>query len=61
MNILLQHIKSDLEENNLLNQQTTNGSEEFFVSANPESFRLAAQMFYDVKQVELKDIEKTSV
>ena len=57
----VQHIKSDLEENNLLNQQSTNGSEEFFVSANPESFRLAAQMFYDVKQVELKDIEKTSV
>ena len=42
-------IKTDLEQSNLLNVQEENGSEEFYVSANPEQFKLASKMFYDVK------------
>lgn len=44
-------IKSDLELNNLLNVGSIGsiGSEEFFVSANPEQFMQAASMFYPLK------------
>lgn len=45
-----QFIKSDLKENNLLNPGTT-GSEEFFVSANPEKFKQAASMFYSIEKL----------
>lgn len=44
-------IKTDLEQSNLLNTQLEIGSEEFYVSANPEQFKVASKMFYDVKEV----------
>lgn len=53
----VQYIKSDLEQLQLLNPQICVGSEEFFVSANVENFKLASQMFYDVKDVQLRDLE----
>lgn len=43
-------IKSDLESNNLLSKNLT-GSEQFFVSANPEGFQKASSMFYPVKKL----------
>lgn len=43
-------IKKDLEKNNLLNNKKI-GSEEFFVSANPENFKEASSMFYPVKKL----------
>lgn len=42
-------IKTDLEQSNFLNTQDKKGSEEFYVSANPEQFKVASKMFYDVK------------
>ncbi len=39
-------IKSDLEKNKMLNN--TIGSEEFLVSANPQKFKDAAEMFYPI-------------
>ena len=41
-------IKTDLEQSNLLNTQDKKGSEEFYVSANPEQFKVASKMFYNV-------------
>lgn len=46
----VEFIKKDMEQNKLLNPQTSDGSEEFYVSANPESFKIASKMFYNVKQ-----------
>lgn len=43
-------IKSDLEVNNLLNKNSE-GSEQFFVSANPEQFKKAAEMFYKLRDL----------
>ena len=43
-------IKADLIENAMLND-AQNGSEQFFVSANPESFKLASSMFYPVQEL----------
>lgn len=45
-----EYIKSDLELNSLLNE-STEGSEKFFVSANPENFKEASSMFYPVKEL----------
>lgn len=45
-----QFIKSDLEANNLLNQNLK-GSEKFFVSANPQNFKEASSMFYSIKEL----------
>lgn len=42
-------IKKDLVENNILSDKTTGGYEKFFVSANPEQFKTAGSMFYEVK------------
>lgn len=42
-------IKADLSANDLLNDN--GGSESFFVSANPESFKAASSMFYPVKDL----------
>lgn len=53
----VEYIKSDLEKSNLLNPQTKTGSEEFFVSANPEQFEVASKMFYDVENAEKIDID----
>jgi len=45
-----QFIKADLIENAMLNDAQS-GSEQFFVSANPESFKLASSMFYPVQEL----------
>lgn len=45
-----QYIKSDLEANGLLNE-SNQGSEKFFVSANPEKFKEAASLFYSLKEL----------
>lgn len=42
-------IKEDLWAKNLLNQQDMKGSEEFYVSANPEKFKKSASIFYEIK------------
>lgn len=44
------YIKLDLKANNLLNEGTE-GSEKFFVSANPEKFKEASSMFYSIKEL----------
>lgn len=41
-------IKEDLKRKNLINQ-SINGSEQFYVSANPEKFKTSASMFYKIK------------
>ena len=41
-------IKEDLILNNLLNDESK-GSEQFFVSANPEGFKNASSIFYELK------------
>lgn len=43
-------IKADLYSNNLLSDSET-GIEQFFVSANPESFKEASSMFYPVNNL----------
>lgn len=43
-------IKNDLAKKGLLNKSGS-GSEEFFVSANPEGFIIAAKMFYPIKEI----------
>ncbi len=52
----VEFIKSDLEKSGLLNSQETKGSEKFYVSANPEEFKLASKMFYEVSDAELKEL-----
>lgn len=42
-------IKNDLWAKNLLNNQDMEGSEEFYVSANPEKFQKSASIFYEIK------------
>ncbi|MCR5265324.1 MAG: glutamate racemase [Cyanobacteria bacterium RUI128] len=56
----VEYIKSDLEKSDLLNPQASKGSEEFFVSANPENFKSASGMFYKVENVKLVESEKIS-
>ncbi len=46
-----QFIVSDLKENGLLNGNDSVGYEKFFVSANPEKFKDAAKLFYDIKEL----------
>lgn len=48
--IFSNYIKYDLEKHNMLNLSVENGSEEFFVSANPKEFQNAAGMFYKLKE-----------
>lgn len=45
-----QYIKSDLQASGLLSDNEE-GSEKFFVSANPKQFKEAAQMFYPLKEL----------
>lgn len=45
-----EYIKNDLGKSGLLNKKGP-GSEEFYVSANPESFKDAAKMFYPIKEL----------
>ena len=47
--IFSNYIKYDLEKHNMLNLSENEGSEEFFVSANPNEFKVAAKMFYELK------------
>lgn len=42
------YIIKDLKSNNLLNNSDYSGSEKIYVSANPEQFKIAAEMFYHV-------------
>ena len=44
------YIKSDLENNNLLNDGKEGHYEEFYVSSNPMKFRESSKMFYNLKQ-----------
>lgn len=44
-------IKNDLTANGMLNSSSYPGSEEFFVSANPEGFMQASSMFYPLKDL----------
>lgn len=45
-----QFIKADLEANNLLSENSE-GSEKFFVSANAQKFKEAADLFYSLKEL----------
>lgn len=45
-----QFIKSDLEANSMLNKNSQ-GSERFYVSAKPESFKKAASIFYPIEEL----------
>ncbi len=49
-------IKKDLENNNLLSD-SAQGSEEFFVSANPESFISASKVFYPLEKASLLKLQ----
>lgn len=44
-------IKADLATNNLLKDDGKAGHEKFFVSANPEQFKNASSMFYQIKEL----------
>lgn len=43
------YIKQDLQNSDLLNYSNLQNKEEFYVSANPEQFKISAQMFYELK------------
>ena len=43
------YIKQDLERSGLLTSSVLQNKEEFYVSANPEQFKISAQMFYELK------------
>ena len=44
-------IKADLEKKNLNNLQNKLGKEDFYVSANPEQFKVSGSLFYSIKDV----------
>ena len=44
-------IKEDLASKNLLSNRDFEGSEEFYVSANPEKFQKSASLFYEIKDL----------
>ena len=46
--IFVRFIKSELEKLNLINDNTQNSKNMFFVSANPELFMLNAEFFYKI-------------
>ena len=46
--IFVRFIKSELEKLNLINDNTQNSKNMFFVSANPELFMLNAGFFYKI-------------
>lgn len=47
--IFIDYIKNDMDSAGLLISEQNIGVEQFFVSANPESFKLHSKIFYDVK------------
>jgi len=53
--VFVDYIIDDLRKSDLLNPKTTKGSEEFYVSANPDKFKTASKMFYQVDKVNLID------
>lgn len=53
----VEYIKSDLAENDLLNESSEQGTEEFYVSANPEQFETSAKMFYNATNTKKIDID----
>ena len=53
----VEYIKSDLQKNNLLNEQDNQGTEEFYVSANPERFELSSKMFYNATNIKEINID----
>ena len=48
--IFTKYIKQDLEKKHLLNHAFQNGTEEFYVSANPKDFVENAKIFYNIEQ-----------
>lgn len=54
----VEFIKNDLTALNLINPKTGEGTEEFFVSANPEQFKISAKMFYDVQNVSMIELKE---
>ena len=44
-------IKEDLTQKRLINNSNEVGTENFYVSANPEKFKMAASMFYQIKEL----------
>lgn len=46
-----EYIKEDLAKNNMLNDSKIAGSEKFYVSANPENFKQASEMFYKINEL----------
>lgn len=58
-----QYIKDDLANSGLLNDRNCDdNTEEFYVSSNPENFRKASAMFYDIKNLpELLQFDKGSL
>lgn len=51
--IFVKYIIADLKASDLINPQHKKGSEEFYVSANPDKFKAASKMFYEVNDVKL--------
>ena len=51
-----EYIVNDLRKSGLLNDRVGKGSEEFYVSANPDKFKIASEMFYKVNEVKLKEL-----
>ncbi len=47
--IFVNYIKSDLEKSLLLNSE--GGLEKFYVSANPESFKIHSKLFYNINEL----------
>ncbi len=45
------YIVKDLNKNKLLNKSSNIGNEEIFVSANPEQFKIASEMFYQIDKL----------
>ena len=43
------YIKIDLEKESLLNTSNDTVSEEFYVSSEPEKFKIASKLFYEIK------------
>lgn len=54
----VEFIKNDLEKSDLLNSKNSKGTEEFYVSANPDAFKKASKMFYKTDNVQLLNLEK---
>lgn len=45
------YIRADLENENLIKTNKTYGTEQFYVSGNPENFKTAASIFYPIENL----------